>query len=129
MLLLTKPMQVYNVNETGMNITQHKGKVLTTVGRRNVHRVVAAEKGKNHTVVACGSASGYVIPPMIIFPQVRIPPKFQANAPPGSLLAGQKKGWVNSALYLQWFKFFISNLPPARPILLDPRWTFRSYFH
>lgn len=93
-------MQVYNVDETGMNITQHKGKVLTTVGRRNVHRVVAAEKGKNHTVVACGSASGHVIPPSLRFVFL---PKFQANAPPGSLLAGK------GGLYLQWFKFFISN--------------------
>ena len=116
--LLTKPMQVYNVDETGINITQHKGKVVATYGRRNVHRVVAADKGKNHTVVTCGSASGHVIPPMIIFPRVRIPSKFHANAPPGSLLAAQKKGWVNAVLYLQWFKFFINNIPPARPILL-----------
>ena len=83
-----------------------------------MHRVIASEKGKNHTIVACGSASGHVIPPMIIFPRVRVPSHFAADCPPGSLLAAQKKGWVTSELYLKWFKFFIQQIPPARPILL-----------
>ena len=116
--LLTKPMLVYNVDETGVSLTQHKGKVITEIKRRNTHRVTACEKGKNHTVIACGSASGSCIPPMIIFPRVRIPPSFQANSPPGSLLAGQKKGWVTTELYLRWFQFFIENIPPTRPVLL-----------
>ena len=66
-------MQVFNVDESGVTTTQHKGKVTTAVKRKGVHRVVAAEKGKNHTITACGSASGYSLPPMIIppFPRVR----------------------------------------------------------
>ena len=83
-----------------------------------MHRVVAAEKGKNHTIVACDSASGHIIPSMIIFPRVRVPSHFAAGCPLGSLLAAQKKGWVTSELYLKWFKFFIQQIPPARPILL-----------
>ena len=55
---------------------------------------------------------------MIIFPRVRIPESFKINAPPGSILAGQKKGWVTRDLYLEWFKFFIQQIPPARPVLL-----------
>ena len=116
--LLTKPMQVYNVDESGINLVQHRGKVVTEIGRRSVHRVVASEKGKNHTVIACGSASGQVVPPMLIFPRVRVPSHFKENAPPGCLLAAQKKGWVNGELYLEWFKFFIQQIPPARPVLL-----------
>ena len=81
-------------------------------------RVIASEKGKNHTIVACGSASGHVIPPMIIFPHVCVPSYFAAGCPLGSSLASQKKGWVTSELYLKWFKFFIQQIPPARPILL-----------
>ena len=94
-------MQVYNVDESGINLIQHKGKVVSEVRRRNVHRVVASEKRKNHTIVACGSASGHVIPPMIIFPCVGVPSHFAAGCPPGSLLAAQKKGWVTYELYLK----------------------------
>ena len=34
--------------------------------------MVGAEKGKNHTVIVRGSASGFVLPPMIIFPRVHV---------------------------------------------------------
>ena len=91
-------MQIYNVDEISLNSVQHKGKVVTNMCRRNVHRVVASEKGKNHTVIACGSACGHTIQPMLIFPRVHIPHSFQENAPSGSLLAAQKKGWVNTEL-------------------------------
>ena len=89
--LFCRPMQVFNVDESGVNVTQHKGKVIAEVKRKGVHRVVAAEKGKNHTVIACGSASGFVLPPMIIFPRVRVSEGLKANAPPGSYLAAQKR--------------------------------------
>ena len=52
-------MQVFNVDKTGINVTQHKRKVVSEVKRRNVHRVVAMRNGKNHTIIACGSASGF----------------------------------------------------------------------
>ena len=84
-------MQIFNVDESGLNVTQHKGKVVAEVKRRCVHRVVADEKGKNHTIIACGSASGYSLPPMIIFPRVHVSEALKTNAPPGSIIAGQKK--------------------------------------
>ena len=117
--LLNKSMQVFNVDECGVNVTQHKGKVITEVRRRGVHRVVAAEKGKNHTVIACGSAAGYGLPPMIIFPRVHVSEALKVNAPPGSIIAAQNKGWVNTELYLKWFCFFfLEQIPSARPVLL-----------
>ena len=27
-------------------------------------------------------------------------------------------GWINDGLFLQWFKFFLASIPPARPVLL-----------
>ena len=45
--IYSKSMLVFNVDETGINVTQHKEKVVSEVKRRNVHRVVASEKGKN----------------------------------------------------------------------------------
>ena len=70
------------------------------------------------TVIACGSASGYSLPPMIILPGVCISESLKKNAPPGSILAAQKEGWVNTDLYLKWFNFFLEQIPPARPVLL-----------
>ena len=76
--------------------------------------MVATEKGRNHPVIACESASGYALPPMIIFPRVRV-----SEAPPCSILAAQKKRWVTTELYLRWFRFFLEHIPPARPVFKD----------
>ena len=46
--LISKPMQVYNLDETGVTIVHQPGKVVTEVGRRNVHAITSAEKGKTH---------------------------------------------------------------------------------
>ena len=40
--ILTKPMQVYNVDECGVNVTLHNGQVVSELGRHNVHRVTAS---------------------------------------------------------------------------------------
>jgi len=39
-------MQVYNLDETGVTIVHRLGKVVTEVGRRNVHAITLADKGK-----------------------------------------------------------------------------------
>ena len=44
--------------------------------------------------------------------------KLQAGCVPGTYFACSVSGWVTQELYLQWFnKFFIANIPPARPVL------------
>ena len=60
-------------------------------------------KEKKTTLIAYGSASGFVLPPMIIFPRVRVSEALKANTLPGSYLTAQKKGWVTKELYLKWF--------------------------
>ena len=116
--LLAKPMQLFNVDETGISIVHKPGKVVTELGRRNVWGITSAEKGKTHTVVTCVSASGLSIPPMLIYPRKRMTEKLKEGALPGTLFDCSDNGWINQELYLRWFKFFIANIPSARPILL-----------
>ena len=67
--LIYKPMQIYNCDETGVSVVHRTGKVVAEMGRHKVYAVTSAEKGKMHTVLACVSASGHVLPPMMIFPR------------------------------------------------------------
>ena len=85
-------MQIFNVDESGLNLTRNKGKFVADISRRAVHRVVASEKGKTHTVITCCSASGYCLPLMIIFPRVHISEALKISAPPGSDCAQKKAG-------------------------------------
>ena len=116
--LLSKPMQIYNVDETGISVVHKAGKVITQIGRKNVWSVTSAEKGKTHTVITCVSASGFVIPPMMIYPRKRMNEKLKQGAVPETLFECSDSGWINEGLYIKWFKFFLAKIPPTRPVLL-----------
>lgn len=117
--LLSRPAQVFNADETGITVVHKPGKVLAEVGRRHVYSIVSGEKGRTHTILACTSASGYVLPPLMIFPRKRaVPDKFKNGAVPNTLFANSSNGWITSEIYLQWLHFFCENIPPIRPVLL-----------
>ena len=112
-------MHVYNCDETGVSVVHRPGKVVAEVGRRNVFAVTSGEKGKTHTVLSCVSASGYVLPPMMVYPRKQsLPEKFREGAIANTLIVNSENGWINTNLFLQWFHFFLSNIPPSRPVLL-----------
>ena len=55
----------------------------------------------------------------MIFPRKRTPPaNFCEGAVPQTLFCNSSNGWINDDLFLQWFKFFLANIPPTRPVLL-----------
>ena len=65
--LFDKPERIFNMDEKGCQLSlHHQQKVLAKKGSKRVH-LVAPEHGENVTTVACGTATGIVIPPMIIF--------------------------------------------------------------
>ena len=117
--LICKPMQIYNCDETGVSVVHKPGKVVAEMGCHKVYAVTSAEKGKTHTILTCVSASGHVLPPMMIFPRKQIPPaNFREGAIAQTLFSNSPSGWINDDLFLQWFKFFLTNIPPTRPVLL-----------
>ena len=117
--LISKPMCIFNCDETGVTIVHRPGKVVTQMGRKTVYSVSSAERGKTHTVLACVSASGIIVPPMIVYPRKReIPNSFKNGAVPNTYFAKSENGWINSSLFLEWLKFFVASIPPTRPVLL-----------
>ena len=51
--LISKPMQVYNVEETGITVVHKPGKVFSAVGRRHVYSLTSGEKGKTYSCGVC----------------------------------------------------------------------------
>ena len=64
--LLDKPGQLYNVDETGMPLDPPKLRVCAQKGQKKVRQRGSGNKSQI-TVVSCGSATGHVIPPLVIF--------------------------------------------------------------
>ena len=90
--LLSKPMLVFNCDETGITVVHSQGRVVTEMGREKVWSVTSGEMGKTHMVVTCVSAAGLSIPPMIIYPRVHLSEGLKAGAYPGTLFACSKSG-------------------------------------
>ena len=66
--LIAKPMQIYNINETGISVMHKPGKMISKVGRKHVYSLTSGEKERTHTVIVCVSTSGNAIPPLMIYP-------------------------------------------------------------
>lgn len=84
-----------------------------------MYSVASGEKGKTHTILTCVSASGVVLPPMMVYPRKKkVPDNVREGCVPNTLFVHSDTGWINADLFLEWFKFFIKNIPPTRPVLL-----------
>jgi hypothetical protein len=112
-------MNIYNVDESGVTIEHRPSRVVVELGRRNVYAVTSAERGKTHTILACISASGYALPPLMVYPRKRaVPNKLKENAVSATIFVSSENGWINQELYLQWFESFLKMIPESRPVLL-----------
>ena len=70
-------------------------------------------------VLSCVSASGYTLPPMMMYPRKKkVPDNLKEGAISDTLFMNSENGWINSELYLEWFNFFLQHIPPIRPVLL-----------
>ena len=119
--LLSKPMQIFNIDKTGVSVVHKPGKVIAEVGRR-VSSITSAERGENHTVVTCTYICKRICVASlfnIIYPRKRVVPEnFRDGAIPGTLFKNTENGWINQEVYMEWFRWFITVIPPARPVLL-----------
>lgn len=117
--LISKPMQIFNIDETGISVVHKPGRVVCELGRKHVYSLTSGEKGQTHTVVSCVSVSGVVLPPMLIYPRKRaVPEGFRTGALPGTVFTTSDNGWITQEIYIEWFKLFLQSIPPARPVLL-----------
>lgn len=115
--LLDKPAQVWNCDETGICARgQSTERVICPRGMvANVQRSADRE---NVSVMGCVSAAGASMPPMYIFAGARRKIEWMEGADADAVCAVTKSSNINGTLFLDWFKWFVSNLPVARPQLL-----------
>lgn len=112
------PCKVFNVDETGISIVQHKQtKIIGLKGKKQVSKVTSAERGSLMTLVTCMSASGIYVPPLIIFPRKNMKAELLNGTPPGTISACHPSGWIQMDIFTQWFQHFMNHVKPS---ILEP---------
>lgn len=116
--LTNLPPQMFNCDETGLPLTHKPTKVVARVGQKHPYAVTSNEKAQI-TVLACGNAAGYCIPPMVIFNCKSLKPEMMIGEVPSTFYGLSESGWMDTELVKEWLKnHFLLYVPPARPLLL-----------
>ena len=114
---------VWNVDESGLTCVHTPGKIIGKKGQRQIGKITSGERGKTVTAVCAYNAEGTFIPPLMIFPRVKMNERLIHDAPLGTIGAASKSGWIDSSLFLQWFEHFVKRVKPSTDdphlILLD----------
>jgi len=112
------PSRIWNLDETGM----------CGQGSRN-QKVVLAAKGQrantqqsnsrtNVSALVCVNADGHCLPPFFIFPGKNVIKAHTAGASPGTLFAATESSFLVTALFVQYFEWFVRQIPTYRPVLV-----------
>ena len=116
--LLDKPSHIFNVDETGMDMDSQTGKVV--VDRNSKHPYQESGGQREHiTANVCCSASGLVLPPMIIFERCFPSGHYSQSGPDSCLYAKSPNGYMDGELFKSWFtKIFLPHTAHLRPAVL-----------
>ena len=116
--LLSKPLQIFNCDESGMPLASKLPKVIAKKEEKNP-RYVTADTKAQITVMMCVNAAGGWIPPMVIFDRKKLPKAYTVGEVPNTYYGLSPKGWMDSHLFHDWFSnHFLEYCGLQRPVLL-----------
>ena len=112
------PALYYNMDETGFAFDPKSNKTIHIRGEKNAFCISSGSKAQV-TVIACVSAAGQAIPPLIVWKRKTMVPEMATGEIPGTVYGFSKNGWTNSIIFDSWFKkLFLRYAPASRPIIL-----------
>lgn len=124
--LRNKPHLVFNCDESSISRDPSKSRVVGATGEAST-RTISTSGRDNTTVLMCVSASGAKLPNLTVFKGKNILDNWVSTADEVGTLnqqnndsyAASTKGWMDSEIFLNWFKkVFLPNIPEERPVLL-----------
>lgn len=90
--ILNCPSRIFNVDETGFPLNHKPQKVVVLRGCKHANTVTTGDKGQV-TVLACVSAAGFTVPPMVIFDRKALKEELTAGEVPETLYGLTDNGW------------------------------------
>ncbi len=87
-----RPGQVFNMDESGMPLDPKAPRLVFQKGS-SVCALGSGDKSQI-TVVACASAAGFCLPPMVIWDRKTLAPELAVGEVPGTIHGLSSKGWI-----------------------------------
>ena len=116
--LTDKPNQIFNLDESGMPLDPCPPKVITQKGIKHSASITTGDKAQI-TTLACCSAAGYVLPPLVVFDRKKLKSEMTVGEVPGTMYGLSSNGWMDTELFELWFNHhFLMHAPSCKPILL-----------
>ncbi|XP_062566908.1 uncharacterized protein LOC134229216 [Saccostrea cucullata] len=100
--LRDKPECIYNVDEKG--IQHNHSPPYIVASSDSVPSVITAEKSSTVTILGCGNALGYQIPPFFVFPGARMRRELMEGCSVGAEGTVSKTGWSNSEIFTTYLQ-------------------------
>lgn len=117
--ILNKPGNIYNVDESGLQLNNPPKEVIAAKGSKSVQVRQSKEQGETVTVVACCNAEGSFLPPYVVFKGVYRQQVWLDNMPNGSeVVMGGKSAYINEVLFKNWLGNHFIPRKAAGPCLL-----------
>ncbi|GBM67201.1 hypothetical protein AVEN_160797-1 [Araneus ventricosus] len=120
--LQDKPQNIFNVDETGVQLINKVGKVVAKKGSNVVSKVSTAERGEIISMEARCSVEGRFLPPILIFKGKNFKQEFQDGLPPRSMVyMNPKSAYINSKIVYNWLQlhFLLRKAPGHNILILD----------
>ncbi|XP_060600129.1 uncharacterized protein LOC132753652 [Ruditapes philippinarum] len=119
--IANKPSQIWNMDETGKQFEHNPVRVVARKGVKNLPGRTSNQR-TNTTILACVSASGQAMPPLMIVKgktQRSLYSWNTAAAPQGTKWSFQENAWMTETICKDWFEeIFLPFCGSARPQLL-----------
>ena len=116
--LIDKPEHIFNVDETGIEMNKQTGKVVVDRCIKKHHQESVGDR-EHITANVCCSATGQVLPPMLIFQKSFPSSNYASTGPDKCLYAKSDSGYMDGELFLEWFKnIFLPETAHLRPAML-----------
>ena len=112
------PQNVYNMDESGVQMTTRKCAVVAARGSKRVPQLATGEKGETVSLIACCSATGVFLPPFLIFKGVRGKQEFGDGLPVGSQFVMTQSGYAQSETFQQFVTFFLCHKPSGNCLII-----------
>ena len=108
------PSPIYHCDETGVTTVKTRpNKVISLKGKRHIACLTSVESRTRITVELDMNAAREYVPPLIIFLRVHMKAELMNGAPPKTISACRKSGWMQSDIFVECLHHFAKLTNPT----------------